>query len=66
MFKDVLKNDEALLFAQWIGEKKYTKHQSNDIWYDDFLDGVIEVGSTKDLFNLFLQDNDWKEHKVNN
>jgi len=58
MFEDVLKNDEALQFAQWIGEKKYIKHRSDDIWYDDFLDGVIEVGSTKDLFNLFLQDND--------
>lgn len=66
MFEEVLKNDEALKFAQWVGEKKYTKHQINDMWYDDFLDGVTEVGNTKDLFNLFLQDKDWKDEKADN
>lgn len=66
MFEEVLKNDEALQFAQWVGEKKYTKHQINDMWYVDFLDGITEVGNTKDLFNLFLQDQDWKDEKADN
>ena len=65
MFEEVLKNNEALQFAQWIGEKGYSKHQTNDMWYDNFLD-IEEVGNTKDLFNLFLQDQDWKDEKADN
>lgn len=25
----------AFLFAQWLGEKQYSKHQCNDRWYDE-------------------------------
>lgn len=44
-------NNEALEFAQWIGNCQYTKHQYNDIWFDN--DDYI--GSTLDLWNMFLE-----------
>jgi hypothetical protein len=52
MKKDI-DNNTALLFAQWIGEKQYSKHQVNDRWYDD---GEY-IGSTEDIFNIFSTEN---------
>jgi hypothetical protein len=52
----------AFLFAQWLGEKQYTKHQVNDRWYDD---GYF-IGSTEDMWKLFQTDVDWVEHKKDN
>ncbi len=53
---------QALLFAQWIGEKKYTKHQSNDRWYDSEMD-YNYIGSTIDLMRMFENDTEWLELK---
>jgi len=52
----------VFLFAQWLGEKQYTKHQVNDKWYDD---GYF-IGSTEDMWKLFQTDVDWIEHKKAN
>lgn len=40
----------VFLFAQWIGKKKYTKHQVNDRWYDEEDDFI---GSTEDIWKIF-------------
>ncbi len=49
----------TLLFAQWIGEKGYSKHQSNDRWYDE---GIF-IGDTACLLDMFKKDNEWREWK---
>jgi hypothetical protein len=49
----------AFLFAQWLGEKQYSKHQCNDRWYDD----GDYIGSTQDMWNMFETDSDWHEFK---
>lgn len=55
----------AFLFAKWIGEKKYSKHQCNDRWYDPDLDYAY-LGSTEDLWKMFETDVDWHEFKKAN
>ena len=52
----------AFLFAQWIGEKQYSKHQCNDRWYDD---GEY-IGSTSEIWGMFENDIDWHELKKAN
>jgi hypothetical protein len=52
----------TFLFAQWLGENQYTKHQVNDRWYDD----VYFIGSTEHMWKLFQTDVDWIEHKKTN
>jgi hypothetical protein len=38
-------------------KNQYTKHQVNDRWY---YDGDY-IGSTQELYNIYLSDNDWRE-----
>lgn len=52
----------AFLFAQWLAEKQYSKHQCNDRWYDD---GEY-IGSTADMWDMFEKDIDWHEFKKAN
>ncbi len=53
---------KTFLFAQWIGERKYTKHQCNDRWYDSEEDYAF-IGSTEDIWNNFLKDIEWLENR---
>lgn len=65
MFKPVIIAEEieglndvtALLFAQWIGEMGYTKHQSNDRWYEEhhFISGTYQ------LLKMFKEDKEWRK-----
>ncbi len=41
-------------FTKWVGEMKYTKHQTNDRWYDSDNEYSL-IGTTKELFELFIQ-----------
>ena len=55
-----IEKEKAFEFAKWIGERKYTKHQLNDRWYDKERDYEY-IGSTSELFDMFLSDTDWQE-----
>lgn len=57
--------NEARLFACWIGEMKYTKHQCNDRWYDSENDYDF-IGSTLEIYNQFVNHTEWHEFNKEN
>lgn len=50
--------EQVMFFARWLGERKYTKHQVNDRWYDPDFDYQY-MGSTKELHSIFIEDVGW-------
>ncbi len=50
---------ENLLFVKWLGERKFTKHQVNDRWYDSERDYEF-VGNTEDIRKMFEEDQQWR------
>lgn len=49
-------------FTEWIGTRKFTKHQVKDRWYDNEYYSHEMIGSTADLYSRFLREKESNQH----